>query len=156
MSEPIEVSKKPQAAVDGEAWNAFIDLISRNELQDLTPVQRIARLTWWYSSEVLNGGHDQYFGNNKHIDHWEVIPALVEIGAEQQSQLLVEVLDYYRKARTEMPDGYDEYIAWERNYGYDDQMRQFDSRFHDCRPEIDALLEAYLQQHEDHFIKWVP
>ena len=21
---------------------------------------------------------------------------------------------------------------------------------------IDALLEAYLQQHEDHFIKWVP
>lgn len=156
MSDPIEVSKKAYESFGGEKWNALIDLISRSDLDELTPVQRIAHLGWWYSSEVLNGGHDQYFGNWDCFDHSEVITSLDSLGAICQSKILKRALMYFTNAQKDMPTGYDEYLAWEQEYGYNDQMTNFDLEFYDCRPEIESeLLEIYLNANESEFIKWV-
>ena len=156
MTEPKEVSKEAYALFEGERWNAFVDLIMGADLTELTHVQRIAHLANWYSCEVLNGGHDQYFGNKEYFDHFEVIAALNSIGANCQSAVLKEALTYYMKAIGNMPEGYDEYIAWEQDYGYEARMRKFDEQFYACRPEIEAeLLEAYLNTNESEFIKWV-
>lgn len=157
MSDPIEVSKRAYDSFQGEKWNALIDLISGADLDELTPVQRIAHLAWWYSSEVLNGGHEQYFGNKDYFDHTEVISALNSLGAKCQRNILREVLAYYLKSQKEMPNDYDEYIVWEQEYGYGSQMSTFDQQFYDCRPEIETeLLENYLNGNESEFIKWVP
>lgn len=69
MSEPIELSKKAYEAFEGEQWNALIDLVSTAHPGETTPIQRVACLAWVYSSEVLNGGHEQYFGNQQDLDH---------------------------------------------------------------------------------------
>ena len=44
-------------------WNAFVDLIAVESYEQLSPVQRMAHLAFWYDSEVQNGGHGQYFEN---------------------------------------------------------------------------------------------
>ena len=156
MRAPIEVSKSANAAFDGERWNAFIDFISRSNLDELTRIQRVAHLAWWYSSEVLNGGHDQYFGNKESFDHLEVISALDDLNAKCQRNVLQDPWAYYENIKKEIPDGYDEYIAWEKEVGYSKQMIEFDERFYICQPEIETeLLEAYLNKHEAEFIKWI-
>ena len=150
MSEPKEVSKEAYASFEGERWNALIDVVSG-------PIQRVAHLVLCYSGDVLNGGHDQYFGNKENFDLSEVIAALNSVGATCQSEVLKEALIYYLKALENMPQGYDEYIAWEQDYGYEAQMRKFDEQFYACRPEIETeLLEDYLNKNESEFIKWVP
>lgn len=157
MTEPIEVSRKTYASFEGERWNAFIDLISKASLDEVTSIQRVAFLAWWYSSEVLNGGHDQYFGNKAYFEHAEVIESLKTIGAQCQSDVLRSAFAYYSKAQKAMPEEYDEFISWNRRHGYSRQMETFDLKFYDCRPEIETeLLEAYLDAHESDFIRWVP
>ena len=44
-------------------WNAFIDPLAMEAYEDLSPVQSVAHLDFWYDAEVQNGGHDQYFEN---------------------------------------------------------------------------------------------
>ncbi len=157
MTDPIELSREAYDSFEGQKWNAFIELISGADLDELTPVQRIAHLAWWYSSEVLNGGHGQYFGNKDYFDHAAVMSALSSIGARCQSDILKEALEYYLKAQREMPNDYDEYIVWEKQYEYESQLSIFDKHFSNCTPEIETeLLENYLEMNESEFIKWVP
>jgi len=156
MSNPIEVSKKAYASFEGEKWNAMADLLSRSDLEELTAVQRLAHLAWWYNNEVLNGGHDQYFVNKDYFVHSEVISALHSLGAVNQSNILREALIYLTKAIDHMPNDYDEFIAWDKEYRYGDQMSIFDNQFYNCRPDIDELLENYLATNESEFIQWVP
>ncbi|MDN4494386.1 hypothetical protein [Ureibacillus aquaedulcis] len=40
-----------------EKWNQFIDLLAMEEYGDLTQIQKVAQLCFWYDSEVQNGGH---------------------------------------------------------------------------------------------------
>ena len=157
MSDPITVSRAAHAADESVQWDAFIGLIAGAVPADLTPVQRVAHLAWWYSSEVLNGGHDQYLGSGEEIDHREVINALTTIGARCQADVLAEALTYFREAATTMPDDYAELLRWQEQYGYAGTMGAFDRRFHACRPPIEASLrERYLRDHEPAFIRWVP
>src|SRR5579859_4727646 len=44
-------------------WNAYINLLSNENLEDLTFVQEPAWLVFRYESSVQNGGHFQYFTN---------------------------------------------------------------------------------------------
>ena len=157
MSKPIQVSKKAYRVFDGARWNALVSLLSTANLDETTPIQRVALLAWVYSSEVLNGGHEQYFVNRNDIDHIEVMEALHGIGAYCQSDVLRSALACHSDARRNMPEGYDEYIAWDERYGYSKQLSVFDQQFYNCRPEIEtALLEAHLDRYESQFIKWVP
>ena len=157
MSEPIELSRKAYEAFEGKRWNAMIHLLSRARPDDTTPVQRVACLAWLYSSEVLNGGHEQYFVNQRDLDHTEVIEALNVLGADCQIDVLRSALAYQSNAQAQMPDGYDDYVRWDHQYGYSEQLRVFDMHFYACRPEIESgLLQIYLDANESEFIKWVP
>ncbi len=40
-----------------EKWNQFVNLLAVENYDDLTDIQRIAHLCFWYDSEVENGGH---------------------------------------------------------------------------------------------------
>lgn len=157
MSEPIELGKKAYVAFEGKRWNAYIHLLSTAHPDETTPVQRVAFFAWVYSSEVLNGGHEQYFGNQQDLDHAEVIDNLKTLGAHCQSDVLESVFDFHSVAQTSMPEGYEEYVIWDQRYGYSEQLRTFDLDFHRCRPEIETkLLQVYLDANESEFIRWKP
>jgi len=157
MSEPTELNRTAYEAFEGERWNALIRLPSAASPDQTTPIQRVAFLAWTYSSEVLNGGHEQYFVNQENLDHPGVIDALKSLGASCQSDVLTSALACHSKAHIQMPEGYDEYVSWDEIYGYSGQLRAFDFRFYDCRPEIETeLLENYLDANESEFIRWTP
>jgi hypothetical protein len=157
MSAPIELSRKAYDLFEGERWNALIQLLATTSPDETTPIQRVAFLTWTYNSEVLNGGHDQYFASKNDFDHSEVIEALKVLGASCQSDILGSALAYVSTAQTHMPEGYDEFISWDKQCGYSDRLRGFDLHFYDCHPEIEPkLLDAYLDANESAFVKWKP
>lgn len=124
---------------------------------ETTPIQRVACLAWVYRSEVLNGGHEQYFGNQQDLDHVEVIETLKTLGAHCQSDILASAFAFHSNAQTTMPEGYDAYMSWDQTYGYSEQLRTFDRNFYRCRPEIETeLLQVYLDANESEFIRWKP
>jgi len=157
MTEPKKISRNAFAEFDGERWNAYVELLTRSELDELTPNQRSAYLAYWYSSEVLNGGHEQYFGNKEHFNHAEVVEALMVLGAESQADILRRALAFHQRSEKLLPERYDEFVVWNEDYGYSRTLWEFDRRFYMCRPELEAdLLERYLDAHEAEFIEWIP
>ena len=54
-----ELIEKPSLA-----WNAFISIVGEASYEELSPVQQVAHLGYWYEAEVYNGGHLQYFRND--------------------------------------------------------------------------------------------
>ena len=71
-----------------ELWNAFVDLVAKENYADLDEVQRVAHLSFWYDSEVQNGGHLQFFVNRGNAFQDETLAALDVIGATCQRGVL--------------------------------------------------------------------
>ena len=57
-------------------WNAFVNLLSLSDPDELSVVQRQAQLVFWYESEVQNGGYLQYFLNRGTVEAMDAIAAL--------------------------------------------------------------------------------
>lgn len=128
------------------AWNSFVDLIIMTEYEDLSPRQRGAHLALWYQSEVMNGGHLQYFENRGTIHLEETIEALRALGAEAQAAILSQARErYFAKERPRI-DSVWEYVKEARKLEYED----LDNAFYNAKPSLDALLEKHL--HEN--IQW--
>ena len=157
MTDPIEVSKTNCGGMPADRWNAFLQLLTSATPDEFTPIQRVAYLAWWYSSEILNGGHDQYFGNNAVLDQAEVVKALKSLGAMRQSEVLGRAHAVNSRMAEEMPNDHSELIVWEKENKYTEKMADFDQEFYACEPPIEAeLLESFLIHHESEFIRWVP
>lgn len=153
---PREVSRAGDDEFHGMAWNAFVDLVGMSDLENLNNTQRIAHLAFWYDSEVQNGGHDQYFGNNDYFDHQEVISALEILGATCQAQVLTDALTFFSGTVEEIPETYDAFVKWDKATRYSKKLYEFDARYYGCSPELGTeLLENYLNRNEAEFIKWV-
>lgn len=74
-------------------WNAFVDILSVEDYDDLSPTQRVPHLVLTYDSEVQNGGHAQYFDNQGHSTAAETITALRTMGLECLAAVLTAALD---------------------------------------------------------------
>ena len=119
------------------------DMMAQSDLGDLTPIQRVAHLAYWYMSEVYNGGHDQFVSNHSELDHHEVVRALESVGATEQAGILGDFL------RTISATSHLEHDA-----GIDSSRH--DAAFGSCKRSIEACLEDYLDKHETEFIEWTP
>ena len=156
MTAPRQVSRQAFEAFDGVRWNAYVDLLAMSDLAELTPLQRVAHLAFWYDSEVQNGGHDQYFANKASFDQAEVAQALETLGAVCHAGVLRRAWAFAEQAAELAPDDYREFDAWNESYGYGRQLLEFDLEYGACSPELSPpLLESYLDAHESEFIDWV-
>jgi hypothetical protein len=129
-------------------WNAFINVLAMTQYDDLTPVQRIAHLAFWYESEVLNGGHLQYFNNRGIEDGEETIQALDSIGVGAKARILERGIErWMSKARKRTID-LEEYVA----IASEEEFNDLDAAFCEAFEEITKALERYLARHEADFI----
>src|SRR5260370_15554290 len=55
MAERRPASRTEFAKFKGARWNGMNDICALSRTEDLTPVQRVAHLAYWYMSEVYNG-----------------------------------------------------------------------------------------------------
>ena len=126
-------------------------MIALSDYKDLSPAQRVAHLVFQYDSEVLNGGHLQYFENVGTSRVEETLSSLEVMGAHHQRDILAETVAIYRKVNPEESkvQSVEEFVelALEGTYS------EFDNRYYACNPRIQELLEAYLQAHFDEFIE---
>ena len=152
MASPTKISRKEFEKFDGVRWNAMNDMCALSEIRDLTPVQRIAHLLYWYMSEVENGGHHQYFLNKVDFNHVEVMRALAEVGARDHAKLLGDALRKVTASPLGTPQSVEEFLESEDAADLSD----YDSAFARCKPSVCDCLQAYLDKHEADFIEWVP
>ena len=157
MAEPIELEK---SRVDKEpylVWNAFIHLIAQDPYE-LSDVQGVAHLAFWYDAEVQNGGHLQYFenmfsryGHKEDILVLATLEALKIIGAEEQAEILSQASEQHSAKKRKHPLTVEEFV----NLALEDEFGEFDKRYYHCSPDINSYLEEYLQTHMSEFVKLV-
>ncbi len=150
MASPKKVSRKEFQEFDGVRWNAMNDICALSNIKDLTPVQRVAHLAYWYMSEVENGGHYQYFLNQAVCDHDEVIRVLADIGAKEQVAILDDALKAVRASPLGKPQTVEEYLDAEAAA----DLSTYDRAFANCKQTIFECLQAFLDKHEKDFIEW--
>ena len=137
-----ELSKSPALA-----WNAFISIVGETTYEELSPVQQVAHLGYWYEAEVYNGGHLQYFRNDSGRYLAETIAALPFLGAEAHATVLKDAFKRIG-ARPELIDRNRNHGELARTYPFKD----IDRAFWQCKPELDELLPRYLDEHLGDFI----
>ena len=129
-------------------WNAFVDLLSREEYEALSPVQRPAQLAFLYQSEVMNGGHYQYFLNSTGMRSRETVDALGQLGLPCNADLLREAIQMWSsKERRPVVTSEDfRRGAMEREFEKHDRLLE------ECSPTIDEGLQVYLKEHQSEFV----
>jgi Domain of unknown function (DUF4375) len=129
------------------AWNAFISIVGVASYEELSPVQQVAHLGYWYEAEVSNGGHLQYFRNQSGLYVAETIAALPLLGAEAHAAVLKDAFKRIGE-RPELIDRNKNHGELARTYPFKD----IDRAFWQCKPELDELLHRYLDEHLGDFI----
>ncbi|SHJ97301.1 protein of unknown function [Clostridium cavendishii DSM 21758] len=148
-------------------WNEFINLIAVEDYNELTYIQRVAQLCFYYDSEVQNGGHIQYFTNRKGQYLNETLEALKVIGAFKQLDIVSELINSYDILDEENINSRDEFIQKvlveydyefsrdESEERFDELIERVDREFYLCKPTINDLLEEYLKKYEEEFISLI-
>ena len=146
-----KLNAKAAAQKPDLVWNEFVDLLVMEEYENLTEVQRVAHLAFWYDSEVQNGGHLQYFLNRGTDLLNETVSALGVLGAWRQTHLLKTAGEAYMSRNRTPPTNAVEFVAeaLKREFG------AADSAYYGCEPSMTKLLGGYLGQHLDSFVELV-
>jgi hypothetical protein len=131
-------------------WNAFIDILANEDENDLSDRQRDAQRSFWYDSEVQNGGHLQYFENSDRSDYADVVRSLREIGAQGQATILEQASKQYLRSKTSRLNGLFNFLQKAKEGIYAD----YDSRYYAARPEMNAILAGYLRQNIEEFVEF--
>ncbi|QCR31148.1 DUF4375 domain-containing protein [Lysinibacillus sp. SGAir0095] len=131
-----------------EKWNQFIDLLAMEEYRDLTDIQKVAHLCFWYDSEVQNGGHLQYFLNRGTKLVQQSLDALKTIGANAQAHILTKAANTFNTMERARIDSVDEFIEVEE----EGKFLELDLEYYQIEHTINDLLEQYLEKYETEFI----
>ena len=143
-------------------WNAFIDILSAEDYDDLSPGQRIPHLVFWYDAEVQNGGHGQYFDNRGLSRAGETVEALRTMGLGCQADVLTAALERRRASSMGQSDAppsggsLRKIEKWllasnSKTVGFSDPD---DAAYHRCSPTVADALESYLAAHEAEFVEF--
>ena len=139
-----EIQNDPHAE-----WNAFVDLVGREDCFNLSEIQRQAHLAFWYDGEVQNGGHFQYFENRGLEVVPETIDALRAIGATKQAMILKNALGAASGRHWGDIETAEEFIEEALESGLD----EFDTAYYDSHPTVLDLLRLHLKKHRDQYIQ---
>lgn len=143
------LSKKDTEKTPYLVWNAFIDLIAMEDERDLTEIQRHAQRAFRYESEVQNGGHGQYFDNQRLEDYSVVIASLYELGAHAHAAVLEKAVTLFF-GKTSRPRGGD---PGDTHDIPEQEIIGLDFSYGNIQPDMNHYLAEYLKQHRDEFIE---
>jgi len=152
MTQPVRLSRKKAAKYPGMRWEALNEFCTSHDVSELTPVQRIAYLAYWYASDVQNAEHHQYFLHMADFDQVEVINALRAVEAMEQASVLDDAFRTIGIAADGAPQNTNRYLTGVEMADF----TEFDDAFAKCAKPVFACLMDYLDKHEGEFIEWTP
>ena len=125
--------------------------VYNNDLKPFSNGQRRIFALNWYISEVINGGHDQFFFNSTGIVWKDALEAMKMIGAGKMADNLQKAVDLFggdipfdREKRAEMLDKLCEKDDF-------DDFEQIDSTYYDDE-DMDELMDMYVKNHPSEFV----
>lgn len=134
-----------------QVWNSFVDLVSMEQYDDLTPVQKVGSALFWYNSEVQNGGHMQYLVNHG-ISHLKsTINAFETIENYDFTPLLKKAITIYNTLDLSSIANVEDYVEM----ALQDYFSECDQKFHQIEPSLEDILEEYLRNNQSAFIEIV-
>jgi hypothetical protein len=158
MIEPPEIARSRVEKEPQLIWETFVDFISRADTREMNDIQMVAQLTFWYDSEVRNGGHWRYFENgylrleNKlTVLIMATLEALKILKAHKQAEILGGASDLYfsqPRRHTVNPEEISRIRPGGEFAPYDDEYLQWAADFK-------AQLEIYMMANREHFVKLV-
>lgn len=123
------------------------DLLARHRFDDLPPPQQKAQLVLFYSNEIFNGGHLQYFHNQGVERADALIAALDEIGAAGHRINFAQALAHARRFPVAPAESLEEYSDW----AHEQDFRAWDDA-HYRLPELgNDLLARHIVAHLEDF-----
>ncbi|WP_160679792.1 DUF4375 domain-containing protein [Clostridium sp. C8-1-8] len=126
----ITVKKEDVENYEYYLWNRFIECLINEEFgDDLSRVQQIAKLCFWYDAEMNNGGHSGYFDCYADENFDKVEKALMDIGAEEYSK------NFKIAVETAGNDGY----------------ISTDGKFGELTPGLTYIVEKYVMDNINEF-----
>lgn len=134
-----------------EKWSQFIELLAMEEYSELTEIQKVAHLSFWYDSEVQNGGHLQYFLNRGAKFTKESINALKKIGASSQAIILTKTTNLFNTMELPRIDDAGDYIE----LAEEGKFLDLDLEYYEIEPTVNDFLEEYLEKYETEFVQVV-
>jgi len=139
----IDTEKEPYLV-----WNEFIDLLANEDELDLSEIQKNAKRAFVYDSEIQNGGHLQYFENERLTDYSKIIKSLIEIGASEQANILEKAsLQFLAKKRKPILN----VLSFVKK-AKEDEYSEFDNLYYNIKPDMNNYLNDYLEKYKNEFI----
>ncbi len=148
----IKLSNLPllNSTLETSLFSEIISLIFQKNVTELTPKQQNVSLTFIYDSEVLNGGHLQYFQNQGSEKVVRILNFLQEVGAGCQKEILVKVFERFQKLPVIAAETIEQY----QERAMKGEFFDLDMTYYKCSPEIGAeLLPLYVNQHLSEFVE---
>lgn len=131
-------------------WNSFIDILAMEPEHNLSDIQKVAQRTWWYDSEVQNGGHLQYFENSSEKDYRTVIESLIAIGAKDHVDILIKASEQYLRKKRRSIKTVLQFVKKAKEGEFD----HYDFRYYEVKPDMNHYLEEYLNTYQNDFIEF--
>jgi hypothetical protein len=131
------------------AWNAYVNLLAVERLENLTPLQADAALMFWYDSEVQNGGHFQYFVNKGLAVAVKAVDALARQNAANQQRILAGAIEAWNSRSRQSIETVVEFCDEALNA----EFKSFDCAYYACEPTIKILLQELLKNNFAEFIE---
>lgn len=132
-------------------WNSYINLIATSSYEELDDVQQVAHLCFWYDSEVQNGGHLQYFENQGTQRIMETLNALIQLNAYRQKEILSSAYKLYSSRVRAVIRTVQQFVST----ALEGEYEKFDNQYYECNPRLIDLLNVYLENNFEKFIKVV-
>lgn len=131
-----------------EKWNQFVDLLAMEGYKDLTEIQKVDHLCFWYDSELQNVCHLQYFFNRGISLITKTALALMNLGTQLQIIIYTKAINILQTEGISNIKRVEVYVAEAFEGKFDD----VDSKYYNCVPTIHDLLEKYLEKYEKEFL----
>jgi hypothetical protein len=151
MVKPIRISRSKSKDPDLDATLALID-IACEDYEDLDSIQQVAHLALAYESEVINGGHLQYFHNRGTERCERTIEVLGQLGDHGHASLLTRAFERWTATHRTRPESIEEYHEVQMEMEFTD----LDKEMFDSSQAISGFLDDYRKAHESHFVEWLP
>lgn len=144
------ISKSELLSKEYLIWNAFIDLVTMEDEDDLTSIQKNGQRAFVYDSEIQNGGHLQYFENLRLKHYDEIIGSLISMNAPIQADILKRAALIFQSIDRPVIENKYQYseIALEGEFD------KLDGEYYKASPTLTELMEEYLNNNTNEFIEF--
>lgn len=146
-----QVSKEMAEKEPYQLWNTFINILAVEGYEDLSDLQKMAQLVFFYESEVQNGGHMQFFENHGTDVARKTIEALKAMDASSQHKLLSKAYAIWCSTARSPIETTEQYCEQALNGEFD----TFDKEFHSLSPCLNSYLERHFEENKAIYVSVV-